>query len=117
MFFRSNQYPGDFTGFIFVGLFPKPIPQGRPTCCTFLPAPDWYLMKSLPEGCYYVFAAAIPLSAEPMAYLSVDSGLLVGMSREPLLICNGKVSGNPDVMLRSPRLTDPPIVLALPFIE
>ena len=116
MFFGQISAPDTFRGLISVGLFPKPIPQGRPNACALLPAPGRYLMKSLPDGCYYVLAAAIPFSAEPRAYLLPGSGLLVGMSQEPLFISNGKLSGQPDVALRPPRLTDPPIVVALPFI-
>lgn len=105
-----------FRGLIFVGLFPKPIPQGRPSSGTLLSAPGWYFMKALPDGCYYVLAAAIPLPAEPRAYHLPGTGLLVGMSQGPLFIANGKMNGCPDVALRSPRVTDPPIVVALPFI-
>jgi AraC family transcriptional regulator len=108
--------PGPFRGLIFVGLFPKPIPQGRPSGCTLLSAPGWYFIKALPDGCYYVLAAAIPLPAEPRAYHLPGTGLLVGMSQGPLFIANGKMNGCPDVALHSPRLTDPPIVAALPFI-
>ncbi len=115
-FFGRVSAPSNFAGPIFVGLFPKPIPQGRPACYTLLHAPGRYLMKSLPDGCYYVLAAAIPSSAERHAHLLTGNGLLVGMSQGPLFICNGKMSGQPDIALRPPRLTDPPIVVVLPFV-
>lgn len=115
-FFGQISGPDAFTGLIFVGVFPKPIPQGRPPGCTLLSAPGRYLMKSLPDGCYYVLAVAMPLSEEPQTCLLPGSGLLVGMSEGPLFIYNGKMSGQPNIALRPPRLTDPPIVLGLPFI-
>ena len=115
-FFGRVSAPSNFAGLIFVGLFPKPIPQGRPACCTLLHTPGWYLMKSLPDGCYYIFAVAIPFPAERHAHLLLGNGLFVGISQGPLFICNGKMSGQPDIALRPPRLTDPPIVVALPFV-
>ena len=115
-FFGRISASGNFVGLTYVGIFPKPIPQGRPIQWTLLPAPGIYLIKSLPDGCYYVLAAALPLSEEPKAYLLPDAALLVGMSEKPVQICNGKMSGQPNIVLRPPRLTDPPIVVALPFL-
>src|SRR5215469_13871606 len=115
-FFGRVSAPETFTGLIFIGLFPKPLPQGRPVSCTVLPGPGTYFLKSVPDGSYYVLSAALPLSEEPRTCLSPDSGLLVGMSQGPLVMHNGKLSGNPHITLRPPRLTDPPIVLALPYL-
>lgn len=115
-FFGRVSAPDAFKGLIFVGLFPKPIPQGRPVCSTLLSSPGRYFMKSLPDGCYYVLASAIPLMAARQGYLLPDAGLLIGMSQEPLVICTGKVSGLPDIVLRVPRLTDPPVVAGVPFV-
>ena len=44
-------------------------------------------------------------------YQLLDTGSLVGMSQGPLVICNGRVSGLPDIVLRVPRLTDLPVVV------
>ncbi len=115
-FFGRVSAPGTFTGLIFIGLFPKPIPQGQPVSCTVLSGPGTYFLKSVPDGCYHVLSAALPLSEEPRTYLSPDSGLLVGMSQGPLVMHNGKMSGDPHITLRPPQLTDPPIVLALPYL-
>jgi AraC family transcriptional regulator len=115
-FFGRVSAPAIFTGLIFIGLFPKPIPQGQPVSCTVLSGPGTYFLKSVPDGCYHVLSAAVPLSEEPRTCLSSDSGLLVGMSQGPLVINNGKMSGDPHIMLRPPQLTDPPIVLALPYL-
>ncbi len=116
-FFGSVSAPETFTGLIYVGLFPKPLPQGLPVSCTRLSGPGSYFIKSVPDGCYYVLAAALPLSEGPLAYLSPDSGLLVGISQEPLVMHNGTMSGQSDITLRPPQLTDPPIVMALPFLS
>ncbi len=115
-FFGSVCAPKTFAGLIYVGLFPRPIPQGQPVSCTLLSSPGPYSIKSVPDGCYYVLAAALPLSESPLAYLLPDSGLLVGTSQGPLVIHNGAMSGQPDIVLRPPQSTDPPIVMALPFL-
>ena len=115
-FFGRISAPDSFTGLIFIGLFPKPIPQGQPVSCTVLPGPGIYSLKSVPDGSYYLLSAALPLSKEPQTCLSPDSGLLVGMSQGPLVIHFGTMSGDPHIILRPPRLIDPPIVLALPYL-
>jgi hypothetical protein len=59
-------------------------------------------MKSLSDDCYYVLAAAMPLPAARQGFLLPDCALLVGMGQNPLVVCNGKVSGLPDIVLRVP---------------
>jgi AraC family transcriptional regulator len=115
-FFGRISAPDAFKGLIFVGLFPKPIPQDRPICSTLLSVPGRFFMKSLPDGCYYALATAMPLPVARQDYQLPDTGSLVGMGREPLVICNGNVSGLPDIVLRVPRLTDPPVVVGVPFV-
>lgn len=107
---------GPFHGIIFIGLFPKPIPQGRPVCCTLLAKPGLYTIGSVPDGCYYILAVALPLCDEPRTYLLPDSATLVGMGAAPLLMREGRMQGLADVTMRTPKLTDPPMVVALPFV-
>lgn len=42
--------------------------------------------------------------------------LLLGNNARPLVIRHGQVSGDPDLVLHPPRLTDPPLVLGLPLL-
>jgi AraC-like DNA-binding protein len=102
-----------FTGVIVVGLFPTSIPQSKPISCTVLTAPGSYRMPPVPEGQYYVFAAALTgfetsfnLLQEPALHGSVG----------PVAIRDGHVCEHIDVMLRPKSLTDPPILIALPFL-
>ena len=106
--------PDPFTGQIFVGLFPTSVPQSLPVCCTLLTAPGSYRMAPVPDGCYYVFAAALAGFKAASTYLLQETVLhgCVG----PLVVHGGQVSGHADVMLRSKCLTDPPILTALPFL-
>src|SRR5205085_9601865 len=56
--------PATFRGVIYVGLFPGPIPQGAPVRCTTLCSPGWYLLHDVPDGVYYLRAAAFPAAAD-----------------------------------------------------
>src|SRR5437667_60143 len=50
--------PATFRGTIYVGLFTSPIPQGKPVRCTKLSLPGVYLLHGMPDGVYYLRAAA-----------------------------------------------------------
>lgn len=103
-----------FKGIIFIGLFPKPIPQARPVAGTALYTTGHYRLGPVPDGSYYLMTAAFPLSENPHTYLLPDD-VLVGV-QGPLCIRHGKAHGSVDIVLRPPRLTDPPILLALPYL-
>ncbi len=108
--------PETFWGTIYVGLFTSPIPQGRPVHCTKLSSPGWYLLNGVADGIYYLRAAAFPVAADLQSSLLPDKKLLVGNNANPLVVHNGHVSGDPDLVLHSPRLTDPPLVMGLPLL-
>jgi AraC family transcriptional regulator len=98
-----------FTGMIYVGLFPRPIPQGRPVRWMCLTKPGPYMFAYVPEGSYYALAVAFPKADDPQAYLLPGRGVLIGLSQ-------GKLAGQQDIALHLPRLTDPPIVGIPPFL-
>ncbi len=110
--------PDSFEGLIFVGLFATPFPQGRPAGCTLLARPNTtYEVAQVPDGRYHVFAAAFDRPKDVLAYLTPDHDtLLVGTATSPLLVRKGKAAGPTDVTLRPVRLTDPPILVALPAL-
>ena len=108
--------PATFRGTIYVGLFPSPIPQGRPVRCTTLRSPGWYRLNGVPDGVYHLRAAAFPVAADLHSSLLPGEQLLLGHNTSPLVIHQGQVSGNPDLVLHSPRLTDPPLVMGLPLL-
>jgi AraC-like DNA-binding protein len=103
-------------GPLFVGLFPDPIPQGRPVRGTLLHATGPYTLAGVPDGCYYLMAAALPWSANPIGYLLPDERLRVGRSAGPLWVRHGRVYGDGDLILRPHQPTDPPVVVALPSL-
>src|SRR5436190_19911345 len=108
--------PATFRGTIYAGLFPGPIPQGRPVRCTTLTSPGWYLLHDVPDGVYHLRAAAFPVAADLHSSLLPGEKMLLGHKASPLLIRHGHVSGEPDLVLHPPRLTDPPLVMGLPLL-
>ena len=108
---------GYLDGLIFVGLFPTPIPQSRPVGCTLMTAPGRFHIPDVPDGHYYVMAAAIPWTEDPLAYLLTDrSALGVAVARGPVFARRGRISDKVELELRPPRLTDPPILIVLPLL-
>lgn len=108
--------PANFRGKIYVALFKKPIPQGKPVSCTSLSTPGPYLLNNIPNGVYYLLSAAFPLLRNPQAYLGPGENMLVASNGGPLIIHDGHISGNFNLALRPPRLIDPPLVMALPWL-
>lgn len=108
--------PGPFRGTIYVGLFPGPIPQGAPLRCTRLSAPGRYTLVDLPDGTYYLRAAAFPETTNLQMCLLPGEKMLLGHHANPLIVHHGQVFGNPDLVLHPPRMTDPPLVMGLPLL-
>ena len=108
--------PATFRGTIYVGLFPSPIPQGTPVRCTTLSSPGLYLLHGIADGVYHLRAAAFPVAADLHSALLPGEKLLVGHNASPLVIRHGQVSGDPDLVLHPPQLTDPPLVMGLPLL-
>jgi AraC family transcriptional regulator len=108
--------PAPFRGTIYVGLFTSSIPQGAPVCCTTLSSPGVYLLNGVPDGVYHLRAAAFPVAADLHSALLPGEKLLLGNNASPLIIHHGQVSGDPDLVLHPPRLTDPPLVMGLPLL-
>jgi AraC family transcriptional regulator len=42
--------------------------------------------------------------------------MVLGNNASPLVTRHGLVAGDPDLVLRPPRLTDPPLVMGLPLL-
>src|SRR2546421_1112709 len=108
--------PATFRGTIYVGLFPGPIPQGRPVRCTKLSSPGVYRLNGIADGVYHLRAAAFPVAADLHSSLLPGEKLLLGNNAGSLVIRHGHVYGDPDLVLHPPRLTDPPLVMGLPLL-
>ncbi len=108
--------PVTFQGTIYVGLFTSPIPQGTPVRCTKLSSPGAYLLHGIADGIYHLRAAAFPVAVDLQSSLLPGEKMLFGNNMSPLVIRNGHVAGNPNLVLHPPRLTDPPLVMGLPLL-
>ncbi|SES99014.1 AraC-type DNA-binding protein [Oceanobacillus limi] len=105
--------PSDFKGILFIGLFPRPIPDQHPiigtalryneTTCTF---------SNVPTGSYYVLAAALSKSMNPKNYFVLDNALR-GKADQPIHVQENTYS-SVRITLREPLPYDPPILVNLP---
>jgi AraC-like DNA-binding protein len=103
-------------GTICAGLFQRAIPQGLPVACTHLTAPGPFQIERVPDGDYYLLAASLPWSDDPLAYLAPGHGLLVATSHTPLCVRGGVTPGQLQLSLRPVAPTDPPVVASLPLL-
>lgn len=99
-----------------IGLYPLPMPQGKPIAYTIAPASRLYMLPPVADGRYYVFATAFEWSQDPRSFLLLDwqrEDLLVGMGDRPLWVRNGRYQNHIDLHLRPMQPTDPPLLSAL----
>jgi len=104
-------------GPIFVGLFPAHIPQSRPAGGALLTSPGAFSIGPVPDGTYHLLAAALPPLSDTLGYLLPDSASLsVGAGNGPVIVRQGKASAHFNISLRPMVLTDPPLLVSLPFL-
>jgi AraC-like DNA-binding protein len=106
--------PETLSGLIFVGLFESPIPQNQPVACDLRTTGGEYHIAAVPDGQYYVMAVAFDKAEDPLTTLLAEKTFRG--KNGPVVVANGAISGPTDVTLRESRLTDPPIVVALPLL-
>jgi hypothetical protein len=76
--------------------------------------PGSFVLSDIPVGTYYLLAAAFPHSNDPHTYLLPSSDVLVSI-QGPLIVEDHDVLPI-EVQMRPWKVTDPPIVSALPFL-
>lgn len=100
--------PSSFSGPVFIGIFPKPIPERYPKASTLLMEPGaFHIPGASPDG--FLMAAGIGSIHDPNAYLIPNECLLVGVL--PLALASDPE--RIDLTLRPPGPLDPPILVAL----
>lgn len=111
------DFPKPGGGPIFVGLFRTHIPQSRPVGGALLTSPGVFRIGPVPDGTYHLLAAALPPLADTLGYLLPDSAnLLVGAGNGPVIVRQGTANGRFNISLRPMVLTDPPLLISLPFL-
>lgn len=106
--------PEGFRGLMFIGLFKSNVPQSHPCTGDMLLEAGEYHMSGVPDGTYFNLAVAIDWPLAPLNFFVPDR-MLRGRCG-PITVENGVVSGDCNLLLRAPHLTDPPILIALPFL-
>jgi AraC family transcriptional regulator len=117
--------PAMCLGPVFVGLFPDPLPQGRPVSCTILSRPGPYQLRNVPRGSWHLLVYAMPALDEPAA--PVANGATRAepcKAPRPYVGSVGRLRVRPDhpcrppdVLLRPKRPLDPPVLIALPDLN
>ncbi|MBT2663426.1 helix-turn-helix domain-containing protein [Bacillus sp. ISL-45] len=109
------EAPENFRGLIFVGLFPRPIPDQTPIAGTALRHTQRnYTFTRVPNGTYYVLATAIPRSLNPRDYFLLSKSLR-GKAEGSIEISTGSWI-EVHIKLREPMPYDPPILVNLPSL-
>jgi len=105
------------SGPIFIGLFRIHIPQSRPVGGALLTSPGPFRIGPVPDGIYHLLAAALPRFADTLGFLLPDStSLSVGAGIGPVIVQQGKANGPFTISLRPMALTDPPLLISLPYL-
>lgn len=108
---KVTALPGVVLDWVFVGLFPDRIQQGRPVRYVILPGPGGYVLDQVPLGTWFLLAHAVSIGA-PARPQPPNRDLLVGC-HGPVGIRRGGGVRRADVVLRPMQAFDPPVVHAV----
>lgn len=103
-----------FTGFILIGLFPRPIPEGVPLYGTLVRTRS-FAFTGVRPGTYYLMATSIAWGSGTLDML-LPQATLRTRSRTPVVVRPGIPTPPLEVTLHPPRLDDPPILISLPLL-
>lgn len=109
----SIKVPERFSGIIFVGVFKEPIPKGVPTYCKIMKKSGEFRIDGIENGIYYIFSVAFSWFDNPLEYFLMKHSIR-GSSNGPVFIQQDRVIGETNIVLRPPKITDPPILVSLP---
>ncbi|WP_407270336.1 helix-turn-helix domain-containing protein [Radiobacillus sp. PE A8.2] len=104
--------PNSFKGLIFIGLFPRPIPDQKPIMGTVVKDQTRCVFTCIPPGNYFIMAAAIPWSMNPKDYFILDKALRGKI--DPVVQVAKDTDTEQTISLREALPTDPPILINLP---
>lgn len=105
--------PDGFAGVIFIGLFPTPIPEGKPLACAASSPEGDFTLSNVPKGRHYIFALGIPWPATVGDYFSHELTLRGG--GRPVEV-GADLLYTEEIVLRPALATDPPILVNFPTL-
>lgn len=104
-----------FEGFVLIGLFPRPMPEGVPLYGTLCDASEEYCIPGVKPGVYYVMATSIAWKMKA-ADILIPHHTFRTRSKEPFYVERAFAEEKRDVYLYPPRLDDPPILVSLSLL-
>ncbi|GIP41112.1 AraC family transcriptional regulator [Paenibacillus sp. J31TS4] len=104
-----------FDGFVLIGLFPKPIPEGFPLYGTLLSSLGSFCFADVQPGTYYLMATSVSWSMNVYDMLLPHTTLRT-RSHDPIVVAPNRPVPPQEVTLYPPRLDDPPILISLPLL-
>jgi len=96
-------------GLVFVGLFPNPIPEGRPVRCAIMPRPGQVRFDNVPDGDWFLLAHSI--TGDPIRTPTQDQRTSVA-TKGPITVAKDTVVRT-EAWLQPSRVMDPPVLMAL----
>ncbi|MEJ8547038.1 helix-turn-helix transcriptional regulator [Brevibacillus borstelensis] len=109
------EAPDGFDGLICIGLFSKPIPMGAPKTCTMVFRSGSFWLPPVPDGTYYLMAAAFTWD-EPLMEYFLPRNNLRGKAAGAVRVKDGQAFGDTRIFLRPPKVYDPPVLVSLPLL-
>lgn len=105
----------EFQGFVLVGLFAKPIPEGLPLYGTLLSSLGTFSFANVKPGIYYLMATSVQwgMAAEDIL---LPHTTLRAKGKQPIVITGDRKLQPHRLTLRLPKLEDPPILISLPVL-
>jgi AraC-like DNA-binding protein len=104
-----------FEGFILIGLFPKPVPEGIPLYGTLLSSVGYFCFENVKPGMYYLMATSVSWEMEVSDFL-VPEKTLRFRSEAPIVVKDQLSVLYQQVTLRPPLPDDPPILISIPLL-
>ena len=111
--------PGGYAGArVYVGAFTTPVVQHAPAAAVLVDIPDdgrpsLYHLPPVPRGKWFIHAVGVADSTDPEPWTRRTA--LVG-AHHPVSVAGG-AAARAAISLRPRRMTDPPVLLALPDLE
>ncbi|MGW4273554.1 helix-turn-helix transcriptional regulator [Streptomyces seoulensis] len=100
-------------GHCFVGLFPAPVPQGRPARCTVLDGPGSFELRDVPAGAWHVLVHSVPYGYEHMPSGTGGHDVVSVGAYGPVTAGDETLLMPADIVLRPLDALDPPVLTAL----